>query len=345
MKTFKCGCGSQLYFENTLCLSCNKKVAYDFTTDTMNRLSELNSDYYLTDSNKKVKLCKNFSEYNVCNALIPYDSKSDLCISCQLNRTIPNLEFSDNIKKWAKLEKSKRRLVRSLLKLGLPVTSYSQSESGIAFDFIQDQQQNPNVHNEFVTTGHYKGLITINLAEADDIHLENTKSELGEQYRTPLGHLRHESGHYYFDLLIKDTSWLETFREIFGNEQSDYQQALDRYYQSKPHTNWNQNYISEYAMVHPLEDWAECWAHYLHMVDTLESAQNLNILDFDDNNDIDAQLYNWANLSIAMNELNRSMGLNDAYPFILNTDVVKKLCFLDQVIDPNYVPTQQVGVD
>ncbi len=345
MKTFRCDCGSQLYFENTVCLSCNKLIAYDFTSDEMNRLTKLDDNYYLTDFNKKLKLCKNYTEYNVCNASIPAESESQLCISCQLNRTIPNLDVIDNIQKWARLEKSKRRLVRSLLQLGLPVISYAQSENGLAFDFLQGQQQNPNVDNEFVTTGHYKGLITINLAEADDIYLENTKSELGEQYRTPLGHLRHESGHYYFDLLIRDSKWIDIFREIFGSEEGDYQQALDHYYQSKPHTNWNQNYISEYAMVHPLEDWAECWAHYLHMIDTLESAKNLNILDFDENNDIDAQLYNWSNLAIAMNELNRSMGLNDAYPFILNTAVVKKLYFLDQVIDPNFAPTRLVEVD
>ena len=304
-----------------------------------------NKDHYLLASTgEKVKPCKNNVEFSVCNSIIPFDYHSDLCISCQLNRTIPNLTFENNIQKWSKLENAKRRLVRTLLNLGLPVNPSTSDNNGLAFDFIEDQQQNPEVINEFVSTGHKNGLITINLAEADDIYLENAKNDLGEQYRTPLGHLRHESGHYYFDLLIRNSKWIDSFRDLYGDERQDYDKALADYYQSKPHNNWNQKYISEYAMVHPLEDWAECWAHYLHMIDTLETARSLKILADNCSTSIDAQLANWSYLSMSLNELNRSMGLNDAYPFIMSAEVTKKIRLVDQVIDPSCLPIQQEGV-
>ncbi|MEM7304257.1 MAG: putative zinc-binding metallopeptidase [Pseudomonadota bacterium] len=343
MKTFSCACGNRLFFENTVCMSCNKKLGYSFETDTMEALEEKDNSFRLASNHNPVRLCKNYSDYNVCNALIPYDSDSDLCISCQLNRTIPNLEFKDNIKKWGRLEKAKRRLVRSLLILGLPVIPHTKSASGLAFDFIEDQQQNPQVLNEFVSTGHFQGLITINLAEADDIFIENAKNDLGEQYRTPLGHLRHESGHYYFDLLINNSEWIDKFRAVFGNEQQDYTASLEQYYQTKPHNDWNQYFISEYAMVHPVEDWAECWAHYLHMIDTLETARSLNVLVDKGQLTLQKQLTHWAYLSMSLNELNRSMGLNDAYPFVMSEEVIRKIDLVDRVIDPSFAPIQQVG--
>lgn len=341
MKTFTCECGNRLFFDNSRCIQCDAQLAYDFESDRLEPLIKLNDHYQLISNGSKVRLCKNYLEYSVCNSLVTFDSDSDLCISCQLNRTIPNLNFANNIQKWAKLEKAKRRLVRTLLVLGLPVISYAKNDNGLAFDFIEDQQQNPQIMNEFVSTGHFNGLITVNLAEADDIFRENAKNDLGEQYRTPLGHLRHESGHYYFDLLVKHSEWIDTFREIFGNEQEDYNKALAHYYQTKPHNNWNLQYISEYSMVHPLEDWAECWAHYLHMVDTLETARSLDILADKSSLNFEDQLASWAYLSMSLNELNRSMGLHDAYPFVMSGDVVRKVRLVDQVIGPSSVPTQQ----
>ncbi|MEM8844031.1 MAG: putative zinc-binding metallopeptidase [Pseudomonadota bacterium] len=345
MKIFKCECGSQLYFDNTKCLSCNKKLAYNFSTDSIDTLTVSDDHRYYNSNNEEVKLCYNYNIHGVCNASLANDDGSGLCISCQLNRTIPNLENKKNVEKWAKLEKAKRRLIRTLLQLNLPVESFTKNNNGLGFDFLEDQQQNPNVFNEFVATGHYLGVITINLAETDDIYVENAKNELGEQYRTLLGHLRHESGHYYYDLLVKNTNWLKPFRNLFGNEEIDYQNALKNYYQTKPHENWNDQYISEYSMVHPLEDWAECWAHYLHMVDTLETARSLNILKDRHNKSIDTQLSDWSNLTIALNELNRSMGLNDAYPFVLSQTVIKKIHLVDQIIGPNFatIPKVEVG--
>jgi hypothetical protein len=40
----------------------------------------------------------------------------------------------------------------------------------------------------------------------------------------------------------------------------------------KSPANWQKSFISKYATSHPWEDWAETWAHYLHIMDMLETA-------------------------------------------------------------------------
>ena len=38
-----------------------------------------------------------------------------------------------------------------------------------------------------------------------------------------------------------------------------------------------EDFISSYATTHPWEDWAETWAHYLHMADALETAASIGL--------------------------------------------------------------------
>lgn len=340
MKKFECQCGQALYFENTQCIKCKRPVIYDFETDQMWSLDPVGADLYENQHGKRFRLCRNYTDYQVCNVGIPVHEPESWCASCRLNQTIPNLSQLGNVYKWAKLETAKRRLLRTLFDLGLGVAyESSDTRTSLSFELIEDQQQNPNVAREFVATGHYQGLITINLAEADDAMRESAREQLGELYRTPLGHLRHESGHYYFESLIRDTKYIDSYRSIFGDERISYQDSLNQYYQSKPHLDWQAEYISEYSMVHPLEDWAECWAHYLHMYDTLETAYQFGaIVEQTDTSNIDEQLLHWTELSTVLNELNRSMGLKDAYPFVLSSTIIKKLKFVHQVIDPKSGP-------
>lgn len=184
-------------------------------------------------------------------------------------------------------------------------------------------------------TGHAEGLITVNLAEADDVNRERTRQSLGESYRTLLGHFRHESGHYYFDRLIANSLYLDDFRQSFGNETVDYNVALKSYYSSPQSYNWQDHYLTPYAQAHPLEDWAESWAHYLHMIDTLETGWAFGLLNINPTHTtFNEWLDNWVRLTIALNELNRSMGVPDAYPFVLSPTVITKLRFVHQVLDP-----------
>ena len=198
------------------------------------------------------------------------DAGKEYCLSCSLNQTIPDLVDSDRLLWWKQLEHAKRRLIFGLLQLKLPVTGKHESEDGLAFRFIEDRRTNPRVVEEHVYTGYSEGVVTINVTEADDMRREMERRHAGELYRTLLGHFRHESGHYYFHLLINGEQRRARFRDLFGDERQDYDAALEQYYSGTRIR--DPDFISVYAQSHPLEDWAEIWAHYLHMTDTLETA-------------------------------------------------------------------------
>lgn len=322
MKNFQCRCGQTLFFENTLCLRCNEKVVFDPETFTMGPLADR-------------KLCQNGVEYDVCNWVVS-NSDHNYCISCGLNHTIPNLLVPDRRRWWKSLEIAKRRLIYSLLSLRLPVVNKKESANGLAFEFLEDKRTNPSVFEEHVATGHDNGLITINIAEADEVSREISRQYTGELYRTLLGHFRHESGHYYYQLLVEQRGNIEQFRELFGDESQDYAAALKYYYDNKYTMVRDPEMISHYAQSHPLEDFAEVWAHYLHMVDTLETASVYHMQQgsrhFDDIEELTSK---WAELSMMLNALNRSMGLEDAYPFILSEGALTKLRFVHGLIYPS----------
>ena len=234
-----------------------------------------------------------------------------------------------------------------LLRLKLPFTNKLQdAETGIVFDFMADE----NSFEGRVLTGHDNGNITINISEADDIEREMARKRMNEVYRSLLGHFRHEIGHYYFDRLISNTDHIHQFRHLFGDERMDYAAALDNYYRQGPATNWSQQFISAYATSHPWEDWAETWAHYLHILDTLETAYAFGLrvdplvaeaddaLNADINYDpykiksIESLLKLWLPLTFALNSLNRSMGLQDTYPFFITDAVRQKMKFIHWVV-------------
>lgn len=282
---------------------------------------------------KRFRYCRNQRDYGACNWLLPEGEHKPYCISCRLNRTVPDLSGAENIGRWIKLEEAKRHLLYSLLSLGLALTPANNRGVNLAFAFLEDARTNPDMAESFIATGHKSGLITINLAEADDLYRERVREELGEHYRTILGHFRHEIGHYYYEILVADSQWRESFETLFGDPQTDYGEALNRYYALSPSADWHKAYISNYAQAHPLEDWAETWAHYLHIVDTLETATTFGLISRDaEPGDMDAILSEWLELSVGLNALNRSMGLADAYPFVITPAVRDKLNLVHRVI-------------
>ncbi len=330
MKVYTCSnCHNPLYFENSKCLHCGHSVGFDPATLAMVTLPA------------PYKYCKN-AEYGVCNWLIPADSDSSFCLACTLNRVIPSLSSDENRRLWKNMEVAKHRLIYSLLRLKLPFTyTRSGQEEALLFDFMADGSTK-------VMTGHDNGVITINIEEADEAERVRHKLDLGERYRTLLGHFRHESGHYYWDVLIKDDPALEKFRQLFGDDSQDYATALATYYSNGAPADWNQRFISQYATAHPWEDWAETWAHYLHMMDTLETAWAFGIsidpveLDADAGikanvirepygvADFNKLIKRWLPICFAVNSLNRSMGHADFYPFILSPTVIEKLRFMHE---------------
>ncbi|MEP7258779.1 MAG: putative zinc-binding peptidase [Flavitalea sp.] len=346
MKLYACSnCKNPLYFENNICLNCRHTVGFDSIDLLMITLASKNGVEFTNVSNQRqvYRFCKN-AEYGTCNWLVPISSASSYCLACSLNRVIPALTSDANLKRWKNIEVAKHRLVYSLLRLRLPVLSKEKGENGIAFDFMADASP-----VERVMTGHDNGTITLNIEEADEDARVRHKLDLGEKYRTLLGHFRHEIGHYYWEILIKDHNPLQQFRKIFGDEQKDYSMALESYYQTGAPANWSEFFISPYATSHPWEDWAETWAHYLHMMDTLETAYafgiRINPSGLNDEPAIKASIMKdpyviadferimkwWLPLSFAVNSLNRSMGHADFYPFVISAPIVAKLKFIHEL--------------
>ncbi|CAH8282040.1 hypothetical protein EV196_11023 [Mariniflexile fucanivorans] len=334
MKIFECpNCKSPVFFENTICENCNTSIGYNHYLDAFD-IPNNNQDNFS-------KLCSNFN-LGVCNWLVDNNVNTEFCLACSLNRTVPNRSNTDHFNKWVKLETAKHRLIYQLLKLKLPIKSKLQDENGIAFDFLSENNK------ENAVTGHADGVVTIILTEADSVQREQLRKQMNEAYRTLLGHFRHEIGHYYWELLFNDSN-IESFRQVFGDERLDYSEALEKHYKNGAPNNWNQNYISEYATSHPWEDWAETWAHYLHLMDTLETASGFGmsfypnkeyvkklVIDTCPNPYFTENFKDIFDASIALtcvaNSLNRSMGLPDIYPFIVPDKVIQKLTFIHNLL-------------
>lgn len=349
MQLFTCShCGQPVYFDNTFCAHCGNQLGFDAIGLKMVSLS-VDADGHLAEQStgQYFHYCQNH-QHDVCNWVIPDEDPATFCLACALNRTIPDINQHEYLDRWKKIESAKHRLIYALQKWQLPVFSKAvDEEKGLIFDFKAD---NPNDKKNRVLTGHADGVITMNIAEADDVEREMAKNNMDEVYRTVLGHFRHEVGHYYWDLLIADSPYLHEFRQIFGDETYSYQDALDKHYQEGAPTDWQRNYISSYATMHPWEDWAETWAHYLHIVDTLETGYSFglaihplaarpqdpmstNLLaDAYDMTGFEAIYNSWLPVTFVMNSINRSMGEQDLYPFVINDAVKNKLAFIHKVI-------------
>jgi hypothetical protein len=350
MKVFHCDhCGHLLFFENVQCVSCGRALAYvpermDMTS--LDRIDDATWSSPLIEA--PLRLCSNYSRHDVCNWSLPADDPHSLCASCRLTRTIPNLEDAAKHRLWYKLEVAKRRWVYTVLQLGLPLSNQlDDPQRGLAFDFLEQEPGAPPV-----LTGHAAGVITVNLAEADDAERVRRRGALGEPYRTLLGHFRHESGHYYWDRLIAGSKLLAPFRDLFGDERADYGDALARHYeQYAAPADWQDRFISAYASMHPWEDWAETWAHYLHMTDTLEIAAACGLSIKPRRRDeprlanvsdptvatrqgvaFEPMMESWGTITYVMNNLNRGMGTDDAYPFVLCSRAIEKLRFVHESI-------------
>ena len=342
MRLFECQhCQQPLYFENSTCDSCGRRLGYIPELKTMTAL-EPEGDRWraLADPTNNYRFCAN-AEYEVCNWMVLADSPEVFCAACRHNRTIPDLSVPQNPARWRKIEIAKHRLFYTLLRLYLPhPTRVEDPDNGLAFDFLQ--KANPSAPP--VLTGHANGLITLSLSEADDSERERQRNAMEEPYRTLLGHFRHEIAHYYWDLLIGNSGGLDEFRSVFGDEREDYGAALQDHYKKGAPLNWPQSFVTSYASSHPWEDFAETWAHYFHMVDTLETANAFGIrlrpkvakssdlattVDFDPHQTgLDRLIDAWLPLTFGMNSINRSMGLSDLYPFVLGPGVIMKLSFV-----------------
>jgi hypothetical protein len=318
MRSWTCGvCGQLVFFENSACLRCKSALAFDWDDREL-----------LTRPGRP--RCANAAAI-ACNGLVDVDG--ELCYACAFTRTRPNDADTDAIGQWAAAERAKRRLLFEVGELGLPT-------DGLVFDLLSSA-------GAPVTTGHADGLITLDLAESDDGEREQRRVQMGEPYRTLLGHMRHEVGHFFFPVLVKTDEQVAAARACFGDEREDYQEALDRHYAQGPPADWADAYVSAYATMHPSEDWAETFAHVLHLHDALQTAREYGVrVDGPPGRpDLHAEpvvvegrvglrevLDDWLGLTYALNALNRSLGYDDLYPFVLSGPVVEKLDLVDDLV-------------
>ena len=362
-RNYHCQCGQPVFFRNSQCLACKAPLGYDPECGRLLPLMpgpqsntwqewQAPAGPQTAGANRPLyKRCQNLSTPARCNWLVPLNDPLHHCRACRLNRTIPDLANTaqpDNGYLWGLVELAKRRLVSSLILLNLPVASRMSEDTGrgLMFDFLRTPVNGPHV-----MTGHDTGLITLNLDEADDAKREAIRKAMREPYRTLLGHLRHEVGHYYWDRLVAGTPWMDGFHQLFGDETTNYAESLQRNYEQGPPSDWPLHFVSAYASTHPWEDWAECWAHYLHMSDGIDTALSLGLSL--DRSDLEftpftldelyqpqhpqaqqflAFLNHWTRLTTMLNEMSRSMGLPDFYPFVLPRQVVAKLHFIHLVV-------------
>lgn len=355
-RAYKCSCGNPVFFGNSMCLKCNKALGYEPNLARVVSIVPIRgtNEWRIHERGNGESLayrrCANLNTPAACNWLLSdhgIGAKEGLCISCRLNRTIPDLSVPENGVLWGRFEVAKRRMVSTLLSLEIPVTSKEENpEKGLSFDFLRSPKDGPRV-----LTGHDDGLITMNIDEADPALRERMRELLNEPYRTLLGHFRHEVGHYYWNRLIQDTTWIDEFRRLFGDERADYGESIGKNYKEGPPADWQQRFVSSYASSHPWEDWAETWAHLLHMTDTLATAWSFGLdpteLDLaivpytkdmlyqpdEPNADRFLRFLNaWIALSAVMNEMSRGMGSPDFYPFALPHLAVSKLHFITVVV-------------
>ena len=330
-------CESFAFLDWSACGNCGVELGYRYQTLSFLEVhpggTEAGEDVWRTCSNRDWG----------CNWLVADSEESGRCFSCRLSRRLP--ERDDTIA-WEKLRETgiaKRRLLVQLAELQLPVTPYYEKEGGLGFDLLS------SLSGERVTIGHANGIITLDLAETLDAYRESLRVRLGEPYRTMLGHFRHEIGHYYQWVLVTTDDQWASCRALFGDERASYQEAIQRHYREGAPTDWAASFISEYATMHPWEDFAETFAHYLHITGTLATAAAAGVILSVDrvqgiiNHDvvpegdystlgIDRMLDDWHWLSLMFNRVNRSMGQGDLYPFTLTEPVIAKLRFVHELV-------------
>ena len=319
MRAFRCRvCDAGLFFENSVCVSCGTSLGFSRAERAIVPLDE--KGRYVDAAGAVWHVCRNLG-LSGCTWLA--STSGGQCSACDLTRTRPADDDEVGMSQLQVAEAAKRHLVVELDTLGLPVVGKGEDEdNGLAFDLLSSVDEN-------VVIGHANGVVTIDLAESADDRREKVRVQLDEPYRTMLGHFRHESGHYYEWQLVRGEELMQRCRDLFGDESADYEAELDRHYAEGPPEDWQEHYISTYATMHPFEDFAETWAHYLHICDTIETAREFGIAPLGDINAFsrfrDVVTGVWVPLSTALNQINRAMGREDLYPFVIPDAVLDKL--------------------
>jgi len=348
MRRFKCSCGNELFFENSVCVKCKRDVGWcphcRFITDVK---STDDGGFTCSTCGEHLVKCTNYASFNVCNHFVAGQppqgeqgktSAGVLCDACRFNRVIPDLSVPGNKEKWYRLESAKRRVLYDLDLLGFPYGNNTEGIPKLAFDFKADivptQKFRGMTGGQKVFTGHDNGVITINIQEADDVFRETLRVNMGEAQRSLLGHFRHEFGHYIWDAMVKGKREPECIA-IFGDHNNPpYDAALKGYYKDGPKPNWLTNYVSAYATMHPWEDFAETFAVYVDGASALDTAWHGGLWPEPNLKNVDEMIESYRKLGVALNEMNRNNGLLDFLPEVIAEPIRVKLRFIHSLANP-----------
>ncbi|MEZ6146152.1 MAG: putative zinc-binding metallopeptidase [Planctomycetaceae bacterium] len=341
MRFFECDCGGKLFFHNTSCVACQRDVGFCPSCRSMTALDPSGGDTVqcsCTGCRSTIVKCKNYAFEKVCNWCVTTDSdgQNELCRSCELTSVIPDLSVEGNKQRWAKLEEAKRRMLYTLDLLNLSFDSQN-GQLPLSFEFKGDPIVGHNWHHLAgggqVFTGHANGVITINIQEADSVQREQTRIQMGEDLRTLVGHFRHEIGHYYWERLVAGRCESE-FVSLFGDHTNPgYAEAKDAYYANGPAVDWEQHYVTKYASMHPWEDFAETFAAYQDIISMLDTAGHVGLIEpVDLTAQTSSLISTYQRLGMAVNELNREMGLLDPVPFVLTGAINQKVDFIHALV-------------
>jgi hypothetical protein len=319
MRAFLCRvCQSPLVIEDVQCHVCQTAAGYSRLEGDM--VPVVDGQYRDAGGGLWFR-CRNMG-LSGCNWLVSYEG--DQCFSCVLTRTRPPDADLEGLALYPVAEGAKRHLIAELDRIGLPIVTRAENPGeGLCFDLLSSV-------NEKIIMGHNRGVVTIDLAEGDDVIRVKMQREFREPFRTMLGHFRHEIGHYYEMTLVRGNDLIQQTRALFGDESEPYQEAIARHYRNGPPPGWESSYISSYATMHPFEDFAETFAHFLHIRDAVDTANNFGLIRADDDGVRFGELVRstWIPLSTALNQINRSMGRRPLYPFRLPDRVIEKLDFV-----------------
>lgn len=330
MRRFACDrCGQPVPFEALECVTCGSELGYVSERHAVGLIIATDDPalYEVPGDDGRWWRCMNAAWG--CNWMLRAVAGDVWCRSCRLTRGRPDEARPQSIDAWMAAEAAKRRLVHQLDSLGLPIEPRTSSTpDGLVFDFV-------HLPDEGAVTGHLDGVITLDLAEVDDLHRHRVRRELDEQFRTIIGHLRHEIGHHYWNRLVGESNHLAELRSLFGDDRADYGKAIAAHYATSTGRWDTDRYITAYAAVHPLEDWAETFAHYLHIVDATDTAVAHGLLQPSGPASFDVValdfveiLARWEPVRIGINEVAISLGRPAVYPFAPSGLVAEKLSFV-----------------
>ena len=345
MRLFACDhCGNTIYFENVVCEYCGHQLGY---LPRHNALVALVEDGGLWSTRSfpddSYVFCVNAKD-GACNWLITAEPDGDIfCVACRHDLTIPPLDDPVSLKRWQAIQRAKKRLFYSLLRLGMPLETRGENHAcGLGFRFPTGIP----AKSDGVSGGHGSGVITIALTEADDVDGEARRAATEQPHRTMLERFRQEIGRYYWDLLIAGTPRLKRFAKAFGGAGQD--RMLQTPHAPRSPQGPPRGQIRAYSTAHPRESFAESFAHYCHITDAVEVAAAFGVQSrpgrhgdksapaapFDPyaSGTIEQLLENWTSVTSLLDNFNWSMGHPDAFPFVLSPEVIERLGFIHELV-------------